>query len=71
MSKESTNYTLSELPEVLTAKYISDYLHVTNRQAYRWMATAPEAGGLKSFTIGRIVRTYKTDFIQWLEHHAK
>ena len=61
---------LASLPDVLTARHISDYLHVTTRQVYIWMATAPEHGGLRSFSIGRVTRAYKTDFISWINEKA-
>lgn len=61
------SFTLEELPEVLTAKHISGHLHITTQQVYVLMKLKPEAGGIPSFTIGKPIRAYKADYVNWLQ----
>lgn len=58
---------LQELPEVLTAQNIADYLHISRRRVYELLALSPSAGGIPSFSIGSSKRATKDDFSNWLE----
>jgi hypothetical protein len=60
-------FSLDELPEVLTAKHIVGHLHISIQQAYNLMSMSEEAGGIPSFSMGKPIRVYKTDYVKWLE----
>lgn len=57
---------LDEMPDVITAKHIAGHAHITTQQAYVLMKTKKEAGGISSFRIGKPIRVYKIDYINWL-----
>lgn len=57
---------IAELPEVLTAKHISEHLHLSKRRVYELIQINPTAGGIKSFDIGRSRRVMKKDYLDWL-----
>jgi len=61
------NITTEELPDILTAKHISEHLHVSKRRAYELLQISPSGGGIKSFTFGRSVRARKEDYLKWLD----
>lgn len=61
------NITTEELPDILTAKHISEHLHVSKRRAYELLQISPSIGGIKSFTFGRSVRARKDDYLKWLD----
>lgn len=58
--------TFDELPDVLTAKDIAEYLQSSTRQVYNWFAQEPESGGIKNFRKGKMCRAFKDDFAVWL-----
>lgn len=58
---------LSELPEVLTAQNIADYLVISRRRVYELFQLKPSAGGIPNFDIGASKRVEKKDFIKWIE----
>lgn len=67
--RKACEVVLEMLPEVLTAKHIAEYLHVTPRAVYGWMKDSSSKGGLKVFRIGKVCRVYKRDFEAWLKLH--
>ncbi|MEN6350309.1 MAG: helix-turn-helix domain-containing protein [Syntrophomonas sp.] len=64
---EHKNIKISEMPEIITAQHIADYLHISRRRVYELLSLAPEAGGIPSIVIGASKRAAKTDFEAWLE----
>lgn len=66
--KDSCNpmMTLEELPDVLTAYAISDFLGLSNRRVYELMDISNDYGGIPCLRIGRSKRVLKSDFIEWL-----
>ncbi|RNB66488.1 DNA-binding protein [Brevibacillus borstelensis] len=53
----------ADLPPILTAKHIANYLHISERRAYELM-------DLKSFPLirlGRSKRVNRESFIRWLQ----
>lgn len=65
--KDCQGITIDELPEVLTAKHISEHLHVSKRRAYELMQIKVSAGGIKCFGFGRSKRVMKTEYLKWLD----
>lgn len=51
------------LPEVLKAKDVSDFLNVSSRYAYEIM----ERNDFPTIRIGRTKRVMKQDFLDWVE----
>lgn len=64
---DCVNITIEDLPEVLTAEHISNHLHLTKQCIYNLMMLSLSVGGIPSFKIGRSRRTYKSDYVAWLE----
>lgn len=62
---------LDELPEILTAQEISNYLGISRTRVYELFQLLPKAGGIPNFDIGSSKkaskRAIKKDFIQWME----
>jgi hypothetical protein len=58
--------TLEELPEVLTAQQIADYLGLARLTIYEQYNIPVDRGGIPNFSIGKSRRTFKSDFIQYL-----
>lgn len=55
------------LPDVLTAGQIADYLSVSRQAVYELLQINPEYGGIPNFAIGKSKRVEKRDFIKWIE----
>lgn len=60
-----------ELPRILTAQNIADYLGISRRIAYELFQTNPAHGGIPNFNIGYSKRVEKADFIRWIEERKK
>lgn len=58
---------INELPEILTAQHISDYLGISRGKIYVLFQTKPTAGGIPNFDIGASRRVEKKDFLAWIE----
>lgn len=58
---------MSELPEMLTAKHIAEYLGISRRRVYELFQLKPKFGGIPNLDIGFSKRVVKEDFINWLE----
>jgi len=59
--------TMEELPEILTAQNIADYLTISRRRVYELLEINPEYGGIPCLAIGASKRVDKDDFCQWIE----
>jgi len=57
---------LDQLPEILTAKHIAEYLKISRRRVYELFQLNPEYGGIPNFEIGASKRVEKDDFIKWI-----
>lgn len=53
-------------PEILTAKDISEYLHISRRRVYELFNLSPSKGGIPNFSIGASKRVKKDSFISWI-----
>jgi hypothetical protein len=62
--------TLEELPDVLTARHVSEFLGISKRRAYELFQLSINAGGIKSMSFGKSKRIYKSDFLEWLSNHT-
>jgi hypothetical protein len=62
---------LDELPEVISAQHISDYLTISRRRVYELFQTLPKAGGIPNFDIGASKRVKKVDLIRWIEERKQ
>lgn len=58
--------TLEELPQVLTAQHIADYLILARNTVYDLYKLPPDRGGIPNFQVGKSRRVMKTDFIGWI-----
>lgn len=62
---------LDELPEILTAQDIANYLGISRLRVYELFQLLPKAGGIPNFDIGSSKkaskRAIKKDFVQWME----
>ena len=57
---------LDDLPDVLTAKILSEFLSLSERRIYELMDIADEHGGIPCMRIGRSKRVYKPDLVEWI-----
>ena len=55
-----------ELPEILTAQHIADYLGISRRRVYELFQLKPDFGGIPNFDIGNSKRVEKKDFFEWI-----
>jgi hypothetical protein len=60
------NPTLGDLPEVLTAEDITQYLRINLRRVYDNLNLQPHAGGIPNFKMGKQKRIIKDDFVTWI-----
>ncbi|RPF57035.1 helix-turn-helix domain-containing protein [Aquisalibacillus elongatus] len=58
---------VSDLPEILTAQDIADYLVISRRRVYELFQISVEKGGIRNFDIGNTKRVKKEDLLQWIE----
>ena len=62
---------LQDMPEILTAQDIADYLKISRRRVYELFQLSPDIGGIPNFEIGLSKRVMKEDFLGWLEQRKK
>lgn len=65
--KAKQNIHIDELPEILTAQNIADYLVISRQRVYELFQLKPSAGGIPNFEIGLSKRAEKKDFAKWIE----
>ncbi|MEV2910513.1 DNA-binding protein [Paenibacillus larvae] len=65
------NKKMDELPDILTARLISNYLGISSRRVYELFQLKPECGGIPNFEVGKSKRVYKDDLTQWIENKIK
>ena len=58
---------MNDLPEILTALHIANYLKISRRRVYELFQLKPNYGGIPNFDIGASKRVEKKDFIKWIE----
>ena len=58
---------IDELPEVITAQHISDYLGISRGKIYTLFQIKPASGGIPNFDIGNSKKVEKKDFLAWIE----
>ena len=58
---------IDELPEIITAQHISDYLGISRGKIYELFQINPADGGIPSFDIGNSKKVEKKDFVAWIE----
>ena len=58
---------INDLPEIITAQHISDYLGISRGKIYTLFQIKPIAGGIPNFAIGTSKRVEKKDFLAWIE----
>lgn len=56
-----------ELPEILTAQHIANYLGISRGKIYSLFQAMPTAGGIPNFAVGTSKRVDKKDFLMWIE----
>lgn len=66
MTKKDKYTTWESLPDVLTAKHLSDYLSISRRRIYELFQISVEYGGIPNFEIGASKRVKNSDFKKWL-----
>lgn len=65
--KQPLNNSLDSMPDILTARDIAEYLHISRRRVYELFDLHPSQGGITNFDIGNSKRVDKDDFIAWME----
>jgi len=58
---------IDELPEIITAQHIANFLKISRRRVYELFQITPTVGGIPNFEIGISKRVVKGDFLQWIE----
>ncbi|MFS1514592.1 DNA-binding protein [Chengkuizengella sp. SCS-71B] len=59
---------LEELPDILTAQDIADYLKISRRRVYEYFQIHPDHGGILNFEAGEASkRAEKDDLIDWIK----
>jgi hypothetical protein len=67
----SKGMSIEEMPDVITAQHIGGHLGISVTQAYILLRTSEDAGGIKSFKIGKPVRAHKSDYVKWFNKTSK
>lgn len=68
---------MEDLPRILTAQDIADFLRIGRKRVYELMDLAPDHGGIPNFSVGRSRRVEREEFKRWIEqrkevtHHAR
>lgn len=57
---------LEELPDVLTADVLAEFLSLSKRRVYELMDISDDHGGIPCLRIGRSKRVLKADLLEWL-----
>ncbi|AJD83045.1 hypothetical protein [Paenibacillus larvae] len=65
------NKKIDELPDILTALLIANYLGISRRRVYELFKLNPEYGGIPNFQIGKTKFAHKDDLTQWIENKIK
>ncbi|MEV2907733.1 helix-turn-helix domain-containing protein [Paenibacillus larvae] len=65
------NKKINDLPDILTAQQIANYLSISRRRVYELFQTKPECGGIPNFEVGKSKRVAKDDFSRWIENKIK
>lgn len=62
---------IEDMPDILTAQNIADYLGISRRRVYELFQLKPELGGIPNFDIGFSKRVRKQDFIEWIDQRVQ
>ena len=62
---------INDLPEILTAQNIADYLGISRGRVYKLFQLKTEFGGIPNFEIGLSKRAEKKDFLLWIDAKKK
>lgn len=62
---------IEEMPDILTAQNIADYLGISRRRVYELFQLKPELGGIPNFDIGFSKRVRKIDFVRWIDEKVQ
>lgn len=62
---------IENMPDILTAQNIADYLGISRRRVYELFQMKPEHGGIPNFDIGFSKRVRKQDFIRWIDQRVR
>lgn len=62
---------IENMPDILTAQNIADYLGISRRRVYELFQMKPEHGGIPNFDIGFSKRVRKQDFIEWIDQRVQ
>ncbi|MDQ0169198.1 helix-turn-helix domain-containing protein [Paenibacillus tundrae] len=63
----NTSTALQELPEILSAQHIADYLSISRKKVYELFQRNNSNGGIPNFSIGATRRVDKIDLLKWIE----
>ena len=59
--------TYEDLPDLLTAQNIANYISISRRRVYELFQLPVEEGGIPCIEIGKSKRVDKRDLFKWLE----
>lgn len=62
---------IENMPDILTAQNIADYLGISRRRVYELFQMKPEHGGIPNFDIGLTKRVRKQDFVEWIDQRVQ
>jgi hypothetical protein len=66
LRKKRKETLLEDLPEILTAQDIADYIGISRRRVYELLQLKPDFGGIPNFEIGQTKRVEKKDLVMWI-----
>lgn len=58
---------IEDLPQMLTAQHIADYLIIARNTVYDLFKLPPDRGGIPNFNIGKSRRVMKSDLVSWIQ----
>ena len=59
--------TANDLPPILTAQHIADFLMISRQRVYELMQLHKAHGGIPNFQIGATRRVDRDEFLAWIE----
>jgi len=62
---------VDNLPHILTAQEIADFLRIGRKRVYELLDLSPDHGGIPSFNVGRSRRVEREEFRRWLDRRKE
>lgn len=65
--KREKIHMLDNLPDIMSPQQVADYVGINRGRVYLFCSISPEAGGIKSFTVGNSRKIEKKALLAWIE----